>query len=75
MKRLLLLTCLLLSIMTVAAQDITGTWNGKLTLPNGALTIVFHISADGTGYKTTLDSPDQGATGIVTGSPHFRVLS
>lgn len=72
MKRLLLLTCLLLSIMTVAAQDITGTWNGKLNLPNGTLTIVFHISADGNGYKTTLDSPDQGATGIVTGSTTFQ---
>lgn len=72
MKRIILLTCLLLTLMGATAQDITGTWNGKLTLPNGALTIVFHITTDGNGYKTILDSPDQGATGIVTGSTSFE---
>lgn len=72
MKRFILLACLLFATLWMAAQDITGTWNGKLTLPNGVLTIVFHISADGNGYKTTLDSPDQGATGIVTGSTSFQ---
>lgn len=72
MKKIILLTCLLLTAVWAAAQDITGTWNGKLNLPNGALTIVFHISTDGNGYKTTLDSPDQGATGIVTGSTTYQ---
>lgn len=72
MKKIILLTCLLLTAVWVTAQNITGTWNGKLTLPNGALTIVFHISTDGNGYKTTLDSPDQGATGIVTASTSFQ---
>ena len=54
------------------AQNITGTWSGKLKLPNGALTIVFHIDSTGQEYKTTLDSPDQGATGIATGSTAFQ---
>lgn len=71
MKKIILLTCLLLTAVWGAAQDITGTWNGKLKLPNGSLTIVFHISTDGKGYKTTLDSPDQGAIGLPTGSTTF----
>lgn len=72
MKRITLLTCLSLIAVWATAQDITGTWNGKLSLPNGALTIVFHITTDGSGYKTILDSPDQGATGIATGSTSFE---
>ena len=27
---------------SVSAQDISGTWPGKLSIPTGALTIVFH---------------------------------
>lgn len=57
----------------LSAQDITGTWHGKLALPNGTLTIVFHISRpEGQGaYTTTMDSPDQGANGIKTQSTTF----
>ena len=29
---------------SVSAQDISGTWHGKLSIPTGSLTIVFHIS-------------------------------
>ena len=29
---------------SVSAQDISGAWHGKLSLPTGSLTIVFHIS-------------------------------
>ena len=52
---------------SVSAQDISGAWHGKLSLPTGSLTIVFHISQTEQGaYVTTLDSPDQGANGIKT---------
>lgn len=56
------------------AQDISGTWHGKLTLPAGSsLTIVFHIQySDQGGYITTLDSPDQGAKNIKTASTSFQ---
>ena len=54
------------------SQDITGQWNGKLVLPNGSLSIVFHITKVGEGYSTVLDSPDQGATGIPTASTIFE---
>ena len=29
---------------SASAQDISGTWHGKLTVPTGSLTIVFHIN-------------------------------
>ena len=57
----------------VSAQDISGTWHGKLSIPTGSLTIVFHISQTGQGtYVTTLDSPDQGANGIKTQTTSFN---
>lgn len=58
---------------SVSAQDISGIWHGKLTIPTGSLTIVFHIdrTADGT-YITTLDSPDQGVTNIKTATTSFE---
>jgi len=67
-----LLTGLSLS-SSASAQDISGTWHGKLTVPTGSLTIVFHINqaAQGT-YVTTLDSPDQGANGIKTQTTSFN---
>ena len=57
----------------LCAQDITGIWHGKLTLPNGSLTIVFHINhAEQGNYVTTLDSPDQGVSNIKTATTSFQ---
>lgn len=56
----------------LSAQNIVGTWHGKLTVPNGSLAIVFHIIQTENGsYVTTLDSPDQGANGIKTQTTSF----
>lgn len=58
---------------SVSAQDISGVWHGKLSLPTGSLTIVFHINqTEQGGYVTTLDSPDQGANGIKTQTTSFN---
>ena len=58
---------------SVSAQDISGAWHGKLSLPTGSLTIVSHISQTEQGaYVTTLDSPDQGANGIKTQTTSFN---
>ena len=58
---------------SVSAQEISGTWHGKLSLPTGSLTIVFNISQTEQGaYVTTLDSPDQGANGIKTQTTSFN---
>ncbi len=65
MRRITLL--LLASMLTwvVAAQDIVGSWNGKLNIGAASLRLVFHIeqAADGQ-LSCTMDSPDQGAKGI-----------
>ncbi|UCD23059.1 MAG: hypothetical protein JSW51_08295, partial [Gemmatimonadota bacterium] len=46
-------------------QTIIGSWIGTLTVPGAELRIVFHITAGEDGTLTaTMDSPDQGATGI-----------
>lgn len=46
------------------AQDITGAWNGLLSFPGGKLRLTVNITKAGNGYTATVDSPDQGATGI-----------
>lgn len=52
---------------------IVGTWLGTLTVQAGIeLRIVFHIEASEEGaLSVTLDSPDQGATGIPVDSVDF----
>lgn len=52
--------------------DITGIWQGALSIQGMELRIVIHISADSTGALTaTMDSPDQGATGIAVSKVIF----
>ena len=73
MTALVLLLAGLALSSSLSAQDISGTWHGKLSLPTGSLTIVFHISqTEQGGYVTTLDSPDQGANGIETQTTSFN---
>ena len=60
-------------LATLSAQDIVGTWQGKLTVPTGSLTLVFHLNRTIEGkYVTILDSPDQGAKGIPTSRTTFQ---
>ena len=63
MKRIFLITLLLISSITYS-QDISGQWNGVLEVQGTALRLVFNINKTATGYKSTMDSPDQGAKGI-----------
>ena len=73
MRALVFLLAGLALSSSLSAQDISGTWHGKLSLPTGSLTIVFHISQTEQGaYVTTLDSPDQGANGIKTQTTSFN---
>ncbi len=45
--------------------DISGTWQGVLSVSGTELRIVFHVNRTSSGdYVSTMDSPDQGATGI-----------
>jgi hypothetical protein len=46
------------------AQDITGDWNGVLSVQGMKLRIVFHVTKTDASFSATMDSPDQGAKGI-----------
>lgn len=73
MRTLVLLLAGLALSSSLSAQDISGAWHGKLSLPTGSLTIVFHISqTEQDVYVTTLDSPDQGANGTKTQTTSFN---
>jgi len=49
----------------ISEISIEGIWEGKLKVPGVELVIVFKISKNSDGALTaTLDSPDQGVTGI-----------
>jgi hypothetical protein len=54
------------------AKGVAGLWQGTLKVPGAELRVVFHIdkAADGK-LSATLDSPDQGATGIPVGDCSF----
>lgn len=63
MKKILYILTFLLTC-GMQAQDITGKWNGLLKFPGGQLRLSVNIDKTGSGYTATMDSPDQGATGI-----------
>jgi len=49
----------------VADTTITGSWMGTLSVPDGEFRVVFNLRREHDGTLTgTMDSPDQGATGI-----------
>ena len=56
----------LVGFASEAAEDtVSGKWMGKLAVGGGmTLRVVFNLSKEGDDYQGTLDSPDQGATGI-----------
>ena len=66
--------CLSISILLLllngsaaaSTKNITGLWQGTLKVQGMELRIVFHIDKDTAGaFKATMDSPDQGAKGIL----------
>ena len=56
---------LLASVLALAAPvAVVGDWEGALDTGQGSLRIVLHIAQGGDGLTATMDSPDQGVTGI-----------
>ena len=53
------------------AQDITGQWNGVLSVQGMNLRLVFHIEKTTEGYTGKMDSPDQNVTGIPVAAVDF----
>ena len=72
MKKTFSILVLLLAVITLSAQDITGKWTGKLTIPQGEVRVIFEISATDDGYTSTFYSPDQVDYGIPVDSTIFR---
>jgi pimeloyl-ACP methyl ester carboxylesterase len=64
MKKLLIGIAVLLFINQVKAQDITGSWQGLISVGGTNLHLVFNINKTDTSYSTTFDSPDQKVFGI-----------
>lgn len=64
MKTTVFLLLLLLSFSSGYGQEIVGDWNGVLKVGEVKLRLVLHVVKTETGFKSTLDSPDQGASGI-----------
>ncbi len=52
-------------------QAIVGDWSGALKVGATTLRIIFHIAVSGSGYSATMDSPDQGAKGILVSAVKF----
>lgn len=55
---LMLMTCI------IYGQDITGQWNGALSVQGNQIRIIFHVKKTNSQYEAILDSPDQNASGI-----------
>jgi pimeloyl-ACP methyl ester carboxylesterase len=53
-------------------QNITGQWNGILKTQGIQLRVVFNINKTDKGFSSTMDSPDQGASGIPVTNTSFE---
>jgi hypothetical protein len=61
-----------LAAPALPAPEVIGDWQGAISTGSGSLHVVVHVSQDKDGKLTgTMDSPDQGATGIVISSVTF----
>jgi len=72
MKTISIFLITLLTSFTLTAQDITGQWNGVLKVQGIQLRLVFNVAKTDNGYSSTMDSPDQGATGIPVTNTTFE---
>ena len=72
MKKFTLVFLIVLISFTSFGQDITGQWNGALKVQGTQLRLIFKISNKDNGLISTMDSPDQGAEGILTTTTSFE---
>lgn len=72
MKTFSILLIAFLTSIPLTAQDISGQWNGALKVQGTQLRLVINITKTADGYSATMDSPDQGATGIPINSTTFE---
>ncbi len=72
MKKTTLILITILTTLSMYGQDITGQWNGVLSVQGTQLRLVFNITQTNSGYSSTMDSPDQGAKGIPVTSTSYE---
>lgn len=77
MKNLIMMMILIsitgnLQASNLEVNVIIGKWSGILEVQGTELSLIFHVSEEGEGYTTVMDSPDQGAMGIPTTSTTFE---
>lgn len=70
----LMLSALALGTAAAApAPAIVGDWSGTISTGSSSLRAVIHVTQDKDGKLTgTMDSPDQGATGIVMSAITYK---
>ena len=71
MKKIILISILIIFSNSIWSQDVTGTWNGELKVQGMQLRLIFHIFNDNGNYTATMDSPDQGAKDIKMSKTSF----
>ena len=64
MKSIAVALSIIFASYTMFAQNITGKWNGILKVQGMQIKIAFNVNKTDSGYKSTMDSPDQKAFGI-----------
>ena len=64
MKKLAIICIVLMHSQFTISQNFVGKWYGTLKVQGVELALVFNISKTETGYKSTMDSPAQGAKDI-----------
>jgi dienelactone hydrolase len=64
MRKSIFLFIAILITHCLIGQDISGKWNGILKVQSLELRVVFNVEKTDDTYKSTMDSPDQGAMGI-----------
>lgn len=50
--------------ISVHAQEISGSWHGKLSVQGTEMPLIFNVADENGVLSATMDSPSQGATGI-----------
>jgi alpha/beta superfamily hydrolase len=61
----------LVTLTNIFGQSAVGSWYGQLEIQSAKLKINFHIIEENGEYKSSMDSPDQGAFGIPTTKTTF----
>lgn len=59
-----LFTLLALLPIVAQGQDFAGRWGGLLSFNDNKIRLIFQLKAAAEGYTATMDSPDQGVSGI-----------